>query len=137
MEDRIHFSVVSADGTVFESMANYVSAPLADGAAGFFANHAPMLAALSEGVVKCCMGESECEYIAISGGVLSVANNELTILARTAEKAETIDIARAESSQRRAEQRLKDKADNVDLKRAELSLQRALAREKAYHMIHK
>lgn len=137
MEDKIHFEVVSADGIVFECMANYVSAPLADGTAGFLAGHAPVLAALTEGVIKCCMGENDCEYIAVSGGVLSIANNELSILARTAEKAETIDIARAQSSERRAQQRLHDSAHNVDLKRAELSLHRALAREKAYYMIHK
>lgn len=137
MANKFHFEVVSADGVVFECMASYVSAPLTDGTAGFLAGHAPLLAALTEGVIKCCTEDNDCEYIAVSGGVLSAANNELSILARTAEKAETIDIARAESARKRAEQRLRDKAENIDLKRAELSLGRAMAREKAYYMIHK
>lgn len=137
MADMIHFQVVSSDGTVFESMCSYVSAPLTDGEAGFLANHAPVLAALDEGVVKCRIGDDKYEYIAISGGVLSNAKNELTILARTGERAETINLARAQSAKKRAEKRLEDKNSDIDLKRAELSLQRAIAREKAYYMLHK
>ena len=76
-------------------------------------------------------------FAAVSGGVLSVADNELIILARSAEKAETIDLARAQASEARAKQRIAAKASDLDLKRAELSLHRALAREKAYAMLHK
>ncbi|MCI7511679.1 MAG: F0F1 ATP synthase subunit epsilon, partial [Firmicutes bacterium] len=64
-------------------------------------------------------------------------DNELIILARSAEKAETIDLARAQASEARAKQRIAAKASDLDLKRAELSLHRALAREKAYAMLHK
>ena len=95
-----------------------------------------MIGALDEGVVRYKVND-EMHFAAVSGGVLSVADNELIILARSAEKAETIDLARAQASEARAKQRIAAKASDLDLKRAELSLHRALAREKAYAMLHK
>ncbi len=136
MADKIHFQLATADGSVCDLMAGYVLVPMADGDVGILSGHAAMIGALREGVVKyVCEGQEH--YAAISGGVLSVADNELIILARTAEMAESIDIARAQASEKRARQRIEIHAENTDLKRAELSLQRAIAREKAYHMIHK
>ena len=129
MADKIHFQIATADGVVCDSMVCY-------GDVGVLSDHAPMIGALKEGVVK-YVSEGEDHFAAISGGVLSVADNEVILLARTAERAETIDLARAQASERRARQRLESRAANVDLKRAELSLQRAIAREKAYTMLHK
>ena len=136
MENKIHFQVTTADGAICDVMANYVSAPLIDGDVGILAGHAPMMAALKEGVVKYKVDDEE-HYAAISGGVLSVADNELIILARSAEKAESIDLARAQAAERRARERIDSKSAEWDMKRAELSLGRALAREKAYFFLNK
>ena len=136
MADKIHFQVVTAGGAVFDKMVNYVGAPLADGDAGIMAGHAAMLGSLREGVVK-AKYEDGTEYIAVSGGVLNVANDEVIMLARTAELAESIDIARAQASESRARKRIEAKSDDLDMKRAELSLARALAREKAYSFLNK
>ena len=136
MADKIHFQLTTADGSVCDIMASYVLVPMVDGDIGILLNHAALIGALREGVVKyICEGEEH--YAAISGGVISVADNELIVLARTAERAETIDIARARASEKRARQRLEAHAENIDLKRAELSLHRAIAREKAYRLMHK
>lgn len=136
MADKIHFQIATADGVVCDSMASYVLIPLSDGDVGVLSDHAPMIGALKEGVVRyVCEGEDH--FAAISGGVLSVVDNEVILLARTAERAESIDLARAQASERRARQRIEAHAANTDMKRAELSLQRAIAREKAYTMLHK
>lgn len=136
MADRIHFQIATADGVVCDSMASYALIPLSDGDVGVLSDHAPMIGALKEGVVRyVCEGEDH--FAAISGGVLSVVDNEVILLARTAERAESIDLARAQASERRARQRIEAHAANTDMKRAELSLQRAIAREKAYTMLHK
>ena len=117
-------------------MASYALIQLSDGDVGVLSDHAPMIGALKEGVVRyVCEGEDH--FAAISGGVLSVVDNEVILLARTAERAESIDLARAQASERRARQRIEAHAANTDMKRAELSLQRAIAREKAYTMLHK
>ena len=136
MADRIHLQVVTAGGTVFDRMVNYVGVPLVDGDAGILANHAAMLGSLKEGVAKAKFEDGE-EYIAISGGVLSVSNNEVIILARTAELAESIDIARAQAAERRAKNILEDRSTDMDMNRAEASLHRAIARQKAYSYLHK
>ena len=136
MADKIHFQLATADGVVCDSMASYALIPLSDGDVGVLSDHAPMIGALKEGVVRyVCEGEDH--FAAISGGVLSVVDNEVILLARTAERAESIDLARAQASERRARQRIEAHAANTDMKRAELSLQRAIAREKAYTMLHK
>lgn len=136
MADKIHFQIATADGVVCDSMASYALIPLSDGDVGVLSDHAPMIGALKEGVVRyVCEGEDH--FAAISGGVLSVVDNEVILLARTAERAESIDLARAQASERRARQRIEAHAANTDMKRAELSLQRAIALEKAYTMLHK
>ena len=136
MADKIHFQIATADGVVCDSMASYALIPLSDGDVGVLSDHAPMIGALKEGVVRyVCEGEDH--FAAISGGVLSVVDNEVILLARTAERAESIDLARAQASERRARQRIEAHAANTDMKRAELSLQRAIAREKVYTMLHK
>ena len=136
MADKIHFQIATADGVVCDSMASYALIPLSDGDVGVLSDHAPMIGALKEGVVRyVCEGEDH--FAAISGGVLSVVDNEVILLARTAERAESIDLARAQASERRARQRIEAHVANTDMKRAELSLQRAIAREKAYTMLHK
>lgn len=136
MADKIHFQITTADGVVCDAMASYALIPLTDGDVGVLADHAPMIGALKEGVVK-YVSEGKDHFAAVSGGVLSVADNEVILLARTAERAETIDLARAQASERRARQRIESRAADIDIKRAELSLQRAIAREKAYTMLHK
>lgn len=136
MADKIHFQIATAGGVVCDEMISYALVPVADGDAGIMAGHAPMIAALKEGVVK-YVSEGGEHFAALSGGVLSMADNELILLARTAEKAENIDLARAQASESRARKRIEEKSADIDLQRAELSLHRALAREKAYSMLHK
>ena len=136
MENKIHLQITTAGGAVCDEMANYVSVPMVDGEAGILAGHANMMGALSEGIVKYKI-DDKMHFAAISGGVLSVADNELIILARSAEMAETIDLARAQASEKRARERIESKAAEWDMKRAEVSLHRALARERAYTMLHK
>ena len=119
-------------GTVFETMAHYISVPLTDGSAGILAGHTPMIGSLQEGVITCRFESDSVEYIAVSGGVVAVADNEVTVLAATAELAENIDIVRARKSEERARKRLEAAAQGVNHKRAEASLHRAMAREHAH-----
>lgn len=140
MENKIHLQVLTANSTVYDSMVNYVSAPLKDGEAGFLASHAPLLASLKEGVLFARFSGAEKDdtvYIAVSGGVLDVAGNELIILARSAELAENIDLARAQAAERRARDRLTANEQHIDHHRAQASLYRALAREHCCAMAKK
>ena len=66
--------------------------------------------------------------MAISGGFLEVRPDRVIVLADAAERAEGIDVCRAEAAKLRAQERLKERVPEVDLFRAEASLRRALAR---------
>ncbi|MFD1708747.1 F0F1 ATP synthase subunit epsilon [Siminovitchia sediminis] len=120
-------SIVTPDGPVYNSEAEMVSTKAETGELGILPGHIPLVAPLQIGAVRLKNG-NKTEYVAVSGGFLEVRPEEVTILAQSAETAESIDVARAEAAKKRAEQLLESKRDDIDFKRAELALQRAMNR---------
>ena len=112
--------------------AEVVSAiiPGADGYFGVKANHAPLVATLAIGEVSATMPDGLRRYFAVSGGVVEVRDNELVILADIGERAEDIDVPRAEGAAERAWVRLRGAGEGkrVDITRAQIALARALNR---------
>ena len=126
----IKVSVVTPDGPVYESNVEMVSTKAASGELGILPGHIPMVAPLQIGAVRLKNG-GKTEFVAVSGGFLEVRPDQVTILAQSAEQADSIDVERALRAKERAEKRLHDqKRDNIDFKRAELALQRAINRIK-------
>lgn len=124
----ITVSVVTPDGPVHESDVEMVSTRAETGEIGILPGHIPLVAPLQIGSVRLTK-DGNTTYVAISGGFLEVHDDQVTILAQSAEEAEEIDIDRAVRAKERAEQRLKEKKqEHVDFRRAELALQRALNR---------
>ena len=136
MADRIHLQIVTAGGVVFDRMVHVVNLPLENGSIGVLANHAPLMGAVVDGIVTAASDEGE-YVIAVGIGVVNVVNNEVTVLSRTAEEAENIDLARAEAAEKRARERLAAKNADTDASRAEAALHRAVARQHAAHMVKK
>jgi F-type H+-transporting ATPase subunit epsilon len=97
---------------------------------GILPNHAPLMTALVPGELIIRKEGEEDVYMAVSGGFMEVRPDRVTILADAAERAEEIDIERAEAARRRAEQLLKEKPPGVDLVRAETALRRSRVRLK-------
>ena len=124
----IKVNVVTPDGPVYESDVEMVIAKAQSGELGILPGHIPLVAPLEIGAVRLKKGGNT-DFVAVSGGLLEVRPEEVTILAQAAETAEDIDVNRALKAKERAEQRLQEqKQDNVDFKRAELALQRAVNR---------
>jgi len=98
----IRVEIVSQDRPVFEGDVDIVVAPGEDGEMGILPHHAPLLTTLKPGVLRVRTHGNE-ESFAISGGVMEVQPNLVTVLADSAERAEEIDISRAEEARRRAE----------------------------------
>ena len=136
MADQIHLQIVTAGGVVFDRMVHVVNLPLENGSIGVLANHAPLMGAVVDGIVTAASDEGE-YVIAVGIGVVNVVNNEVTVLSRTAEEAENIDLARAEAAEKRARERLAAKNADTDASRAEAALHRAVARQHAAHMVKK
>jgi F-type H+-transporting ATPase subunit epsilon len=105
----IRVEVVSQDRPVFEGDVDIVVAPGVDGELGILPHHAPLLTTLRPGVLRVRRGTAE-ETIAISGGVLEVRPDLVTVLADSAERAEEIDLSRAEEARQRAEETMRSGA---------------------------
>jgi F-type H+-transporting ATPase subunit epsilon len=120
----LHLEVVTQEKRLFSGDVDMVVAPGGEGELGILPHHAPLLTTLREGVLRVKQGGGE-QYFSIGGGFMEVQPDHVIVLADVAEKAEDIDIARAEEAKRRAEQMLKDRPAGVDLDTALASLRRA------------
>ena len=126
----IRVDIVTAERLVFSEDADIVIVPGVEGEMGILPHHAPIMTMLKPGEVLVRKGNAE-YYLAVSGGFLEVKPDHITILADAAERADEIDIARAEAAKRRAEESLTGRtATEIDSASAEASLRRALARLK-------
>jgi F-type H+-transporting ATPase subunit epsilon len=122
----IRCEIVSQDRTVFQGDVDIVLLPGAGGEMGILPHHAPVLTTLKYGVVKIRRNGKE-DIFAVSGGVAEVQPEIVTILADAAENVEEIDIARAETAKRRAEELLA-KGVPSDASDKYLSIEAALRR---------
>ena len=103
----IRCEIVSQDRTVFEGDVDIVVLPGTDGEMGVLPNHAPLLSTLNMGVVTVRYGGGE-EVFTITGGLVEVQPDIVTVLADAAEQVDEIDIARAEEAKKRAEELLSE-----------------------------
>ena len=98
--------IVTAEREVFaEDGVDMVVAPGAEGVVGILPRHAPLLTTLQPGVIRIKRDGGE-EAMAVGGGFLQVARDQVLILADTAERADEVDEARAEEARRRARETL-------------------------------
>lgn len=102
----IRCEIVSQDRPVFEGDVDIVVAPGVDGEMGILPHHAPLLTTLKPGIMRVRYQGRE-DVFAIAGGVMEVRPTIVTVLADAAERAEDIDVSRAEEARRRAEESLK------------------------------
>ena len=125
----LNLEIVTAERSVYSDDVDIVIAPGTVGQLGILPNHAALMTMLEPGEL-CVRKGAEETFIAISGGFLEVLNNKVVILADTAERAEEIDLTRAEAAKQRAQERLEHLPAEADLTRAEAALRRSLARLK-------
>jgi len=125
----VRLDIVTAERVVYSEEVDIVVAPGVLGQLGILPHHAPLMTTLEPGELKVRKGGEEYSLV-ISGGFLEVRPDRIIILADAAERAEEIDIARAEAAKQRAQQRLTHPTPEVDLAQAEAALRRSLARLK-------
>ena len=123
----MRLEIATAERVVYSEDVEILVAPGMDGQLGILPNHAPLLTALQPGEIR-VVREGEESYMAVSGGFLEVMSNRVTILADTAERAEEIDIERAEEAMQRAQERIETSVSDMDLQRALASIRRSQAR---------
>ncbi|HEX9897249.1 MAG TPA: F0F1 ATP synthase subunit epsilon [Dehalococcoidales bacterium] len=132
----IKLDVVTAERLVYSDEVDIVVAPGIEGELAILPHHAPLMTMLHPGELRARKGVDEYSLV-ITGGFLEVRPDRVTVLADAAERAEEIDIARAEAAKKRAEERLTHRTTGVDIARAEAALQRSLARLKVAEKIRR
>ena len=120
-------SVVTPDGQVLEEDYEMISCKAETGELGILPGHIPLVAPLTINAVRLKRNEEE-ELVAVNGGFIEVRPDKVTILAQSAEKAEDIDVERAERAKERAQKLIESNDPNIDVERAQLALYRALNR---------
>jgi len=132
----IKLDIVTAERVVFSEDVDVVLAPGVEGQLGVLPHHAPLMTILEPGELLVRKGGEEF-FMAVSGGFLEVRPDRIIVLADTAERAEEIDIARAEEAKQRAKQLLEEGIPDADRARAEAALRRALVRLGAVERIRR
>ncbi len=124
----LRLDIVTAERAVYSEDVDIVIAPGVLGQLGILPHHTPLMTMLEPGELIARKGSDEFGLV-VSGGFLEVRPDRVIVLADTVERAEEIDIARAEEAKRRAEQHLAEKyVPGVDAARAGAALSRSLIR---------
>lgn len=124
---HIQLQIVSADRSLVNEQVDEVQIPGADGYFGVLPGHTPLLATLQVGQLWYRQGTDK-QFMSIAFGFAEVQPDRVTILAQIAEKADEIDIARAEAAKKRAEERLAKPTMDLDFERARIALLKSLIR---------
>jgi F-type H+-transporting ATPase subunit epsilon len=124
---HIQLHIVSAERALVDERVDEVEIPGADGYFGVLPGHTPLLALLGLGELWYRQG-AEKHFLLIANGFAEVQPDRVTILAQIAEKADEIDVARAEQAKKRAEQRLTQPGVDMDFERARIAMLKSLIR---------
>ena len=110
---KINLTISTPERVVLQDEVDQLTVPTQMGEITILPDHRPLLVNLAPGVMLAKTNGDEIE-MAISGGFLELHSNKLTVLADTAERAEEIDLERAEEARRRAEKLRQERARSVD-----------------------
>jgi F-type H+-transporting ATPase subunit epsilon len=131
LPSHLQLEIVTPDRQVVHESVDSVTIPGKSGYLGILPGHAPLLSELRTGEVVYTRGETK-SYLAVSWGFAEVLPERVIILVQTAERAEEIDLERAERALERAEEHLQKLSDStVDAERAREAYERARARLQA------
>ena len=123
----IDLHIVTPDRPIVREQVDEVEIPGVAGYFGVLPGHTPMLAALGVGELWYRKGQDK-TYVSIAFGFAEVLPDRVTILAKLSERAEDIDVGRAEAALTRAQERLEKPKSDVDYERARVALTKALTR---------
>ncbi len=113
MADTLELEIVAPDKLLVRERVEQVQIPGKSGELGVLPGHAPLITTLTIGEISYRQGTNT-HYIAVAWGFAEVLPNKVTILADTAERAEEIDVKRAQEAKARAEEALKRAAADLD-----------------------
>ena len=124
---KILLEIVTPDRSLIREEVDEIQLPGSEGYLGVLPGHTPLLTTLQVGELWYRVGQEK-HYLAIAGGFVEILPERVTVLAQIAERAQDIDINRAEEAKRRAEERLGKPAPELDFERARIAMMKSLIR---------
>lgn len=132
-----HLDIVSAEDSIYSGAVEFLVAPAQMGEIGIYPRHTPLLTRIKSGMVKIKAQLKEEELIYVSGGMLEVQPDTVTILADTAIRSHDLDEAKAIEAKRAAEEAMKNRESELDYAKAQAELIEAMAQLAAIDKIRK
>jgi len=128
MAKTFHVDVVSAEQQIFSGEAEMVIAPGEAGELGILPEHAPLLTRIKPGTVRILQpGGAEEEVLYVSGGMMEVQPDGVTVLADTSVRAHDLDEAKAMEAERLAKEALANRGGIIDIAKAQAEFAQAAA----------
>jgi len=128
MAKTLHVDIVSAEQSIFSGEAAMVIAPGEAGELGILPDHIPLLTRIKPGTLRIIpSGEGEEEVIYVSGGMMEVQPDVITVLADTSVRAHDLDEAKALEAKRAAEEALVNRTGKLEVAKALAELAEAAA----------
>jgi F-type H+-transporting ATPase subunit epsilon len=137
MTTTIRCDIVSAEAEIFHGTATLVVASGEMGELGIAPRHAPLITRLKPGYVRVVAEGGEEQFFYVSGGILEVQPQVVTVLADTAIRAKDLDEVAALRAKEEAERRLTDRTDTVEIAQAQAELAQAVAQLQAIERLRK
>ncbi|WP_395679338.1 F0F1 ATP synthase subunit epsilon [Dokdonella sp.] len=133
----IRCDIVSAEEEIFRGQAQMVIATGEMGELGIAPRHAPLITRLKPGQVRVQLENGEEQFFYVSGGILEVQPNVVTVLADTAIRAKDLDEAAARGAKDEAERALANRTDALEVAQAQAQLAQALAQLQALERLRR
>ena len=124
---KLTLGIVTPDRALVTEQVDEVELPGSEGYFGVLPGHTELLASLQVGELWYRIGQEQF-YLAVAFGFVEVLPDHVTVLARIAEKAQDIDVGRAEAAKKRAESRVANPSPDMDFERARVALMKSLIR---------
>ena len=128
MAKTLHVDIVSAEQSIYSGEASMVIAPGEAGELGILPEHIPLLTRIKPGTVRiqpAAGGEEEVIYV--SGGMMEVQPDSVTVLADTSVRAHDLDEAKAMEAERLAKEALANRTGSMEIAKAQAELAEAVA----------
>ncbi len=127
LPDHLTLEIVTPESSVVSEQVDEVQIPGAEGSFGVLPGHTPLLATLQVGELWYRKGQ-DTSFVAVSFGFAEVLPDRVTVLAQIAESADHIDVTRAETAGKRAQDRLARPTQDMDVERARVAMLKSLVR---------
>jgi F-type H+-transporting ATPase subunit epsilon len=137
MATTIRCDIVSAEEEIFHGNAQMVIATGEMGELGIAPRHAPLITRLKPGQVRVMLENGEEQFFYVSGGILEVQPNVVTVLADTAIRAKDLDEAAARGAKDEAERALANRSDALEVAQAQAQLAQAMAQLQALERLRR